>query len=338
MVTLFTKKRAALAVLLGGLFLLLSACGGDKEPPTALRPEQGSVELTATVDRAVVNPGDVITFTLKADYRPDISLELPEIADKFSDFRIVNSGISQPVRKGDRVVAERWYKLQADVAGSYVIEPIEVAYNLQHGKQRTAKTPKIFLEVESLLAKRGEAHDIRDIKPPVSVPPSYGVFLLVLAILAGTIALLLLSRKLFNRLRSRAQAKRFAPKPAHEEALEALERLLKKRLIEKGHTRLFCFEISEIFRRYMQARFGIPALDLTTDEILPRVEGNGIIGERLKPIVREFLSDTDFVKFAKYQPTRNEIKRIIENTKTFINTSKVAPAAEAASAAGGEAQ
>jgi hypothetical protein len=337
MATLFTRKRMAPAILLGGLLLLLSACGGDREPPAALRPERASVELSATVDRAVVNPGDVITFTLTADYRSDILLELPEIADKFSDFRIANSGVVQPARKGDRLVAERWYKLQADIAGSYVIEPIEVAYSLQHGKRRTAKTPKIFLEVESLLAKQGEAHDIRDIKPPVSVSPSYGAFLLVLAILAGTIALLLLSRKLFNRLRSRAEAKRFAPKPAHEEALEALDRLLKKRLVEKGHARLFCFEISEIFRRYMQARFGIPALDLTTDEILPRVEGNGIIGERLKPVVREFLTDTDFVKFAKYQPTRDEIEKIIENTRAFINISRAVPAAGAASAVGGEA-
>ncbi|UCD58962.1 MAG: hypothetical protein JSV16_07605, partial [Candidatus Hydrogenedentota bacterium] len=126
-------------------------------------------------------------------------------------------------------------------------------------------------------------------------------------------------------------------RPAHEEALESLERLLGKRLIERGREREFCFEISEIFRRYMQARFGIPALDLTTDEILPRVEKNGIVEENLRLVVREFLTGTDLVKFAKYRPTQEEIEEIIDHTRLFIDKTKISSANDLEPvAAGGE--
>ena len=255
-------------------------------------------------------------------------MELPEIADAVSDFRIVNSGVSQPVRRGERLSVERWYKLQADISGSYAIEPVEVAYRLPNGEQRVAKTPKIFVEVESLLEKEFEAKDIRDIKPPVPVSPAYRVFLLLSGLLAGAIALLLIGRKLFERLKRRREAKLTASRPAHEEALEALEELMRKNLLEKGLAREFCFAISEIFRRYMQARFRIPAIDLTTEEILPRVEGDGIVEEGLKPLVREFLINTDLVKFAQHRPTRDELEKIVEHTRAFIERTRPVPSVE----------
>lgn len=316
---------------------MLNACGTDKETEVFFQSERAPVELSAQVDRAVVNPGDIITFTLTADYQQDVSLELPEVADKFSDFRIVNSGISAPARRGERLVAERWYKLQADIAGSYVVEPIEITCRLPGGPQQTVQTPKIFLEVESLLAKQDEANDIRDIKPPVSVSPSYRVLLVILGILAATVLILLLIRKLVEKRAIKAETERLSATHAHEEALEAIDKLLREGLIEKGRAREFCFRISEIFRRYMQARFGIPAIDLTTDEILPRVEDNGIVGDNLKPVVRDFLLSTDLVKFAKYQPTRDEIRKIIENTRIFVETTKMTEdtGIESVSASGG---
>jgi hypothetical protein len=125
-------------------------------------------------------------------------------------------------------------------------------------------------------------------------------------------------------------------KPAHEEALEALERLLSRKLIEQGHIKRFCFEISLIFRQYLQSRFGIPAVDLTTEEIIPRVEDDGIVEQDLRQIVREFLRETDIVKFAEYEPSRVEIEEIVRNTRTFILRTRVEPISEAERAEGGE--
>ncbi|GAB4346242.1 MAG: hypothetical protein Kow0099_27290 [Candidatus Abyssubacteria bacterium] len=316
MATTPTKLLALLAIL--SVTLLAVACAADNTAGLP-EPERQPAEIRAHIDKGVVTPGDIITFTLTADYRNDVSLELPEIADILSDFRIVNSGVSGPIPQNDRLVAERWYKLQADMAGSYVIESIEVTYTQPDGSKHSIQTPRLFLEVKSLLAKEGQAADIRDIKPPLSVGPSYRAAAVTLAVIALALAVLLGLRRLLGRFKKQIREHRIAARPAHEEALEALERLLAKRLIERGRAREFCFELSEIFRRYLQARFGIPAVDLTTEEILPIIEKNGIVEDDLKTIVREFLTETDLVKFAKHRASQEQLRRHLEQTRVFID-------------------
>jgi len=323
----------------GVVCLLLATASCSVEPGAGGQPEESRppAAIRAKVDRAAANPGDVITFTLETDYVTGVELELPEFSDIFSDFRIVNSGLSQPVQKGDRLHEERWYKLQADLAGSYVIDPVEVAYTLPDGARETLKTPKLFVEIESLLAEGDEAGDIRDIKPSVEFPRPYWRILAVAAALVGAVLAAILGKKLFDRWRRRVRERRLAPRPSHEEALEALERLLAKGLVEKGLAREFCFEISEIFRRYMHASTDVPAIDMTTEEIIPRIEDNGIVREDLKPLVREFLASTDLVKFAKYRPTGREIDEIIEGARKFISETTPASTVETEAANGGDA-
>lgn len=307
--------KKILLLILGFAVFFLPACGAAKVSPHAERPP---AEITTTVDKATANPGDIITFTLSAEYDPAVKLELPEIADTFKDFRIVSSGSTPPSETHGRISQSRWYKLQADISGSYVLDPVEVAYQTPGGKRETLKTPKIFLEIESLL-KEGDAKDIRDIKPPVSPIPSYRTFLLIAAALLAAVGVFLLARWLYGRYRRRQLAAIFARKPAHEEALEALERLLKRRLAEQGRIREFCFEISGIVRRYMDARFGIPAIDLTTEEILQQAgERDGLIDGQVRPLLAEFLLETDLAKFAKHRLPANKIEKIVQHTITFI--------------------
>jgi hypothetical protein len=187
-----------------------------------------------------------------------------------------------------------------------------------------------------MIAKEGEAEDIRDIKPPLKISYLYRLVYIALAILGGCLLLILLIRLLAAWRKRRARPEKVKLRPAHEEALEALDMLLNKRLVEKGRVRKFCFEISMIFRRYLQARFSIPAIDLTTEEIIPRVEENGVFEEDLKSLIKEFLIETDVVKFARYKPTMEEIEKVLRHTRTFIERTKVGPAVESGDAKDGE--
>ena len=331
------SKKAALArALLFFLLLATAACSQEQDMPTSSEDNPAAAELRVKVDKAVAYPGDVITFTLETEYQPEIKIELPEISDRFSEFRLIGDGSARPKEKGGRILAERWYKLQADTAGSYIIDPIEATYTMPDGTQEALKTPKIFLEIVSLLEEEGAVNDIRDIKPPVDISNLYRVALVILAVLLAAILVILIGGRVFARWRRRAREQKLAPQPPHEEALEALQRLLGKGFIEKGRPKEFCFEISEILRRYIQARFDFPAIDLTTEEILPRVEDDGIVKDTLKPLVREFLTRTDLVKFAKHWPTRDELDKIIEDTRTFINETALVPTSETESTEGGE--
>ncbi len=308
----YLKRFAFIIVSL----MLASGCGTSER--RAARSEPPSVQITAGVDKAAANPGDIVTFTLAADYAPKIQVELPEITDRFSDFRLVNSGVLGPAEKNGRMHVERWYKLQANSPGSYVLEPVEVEYTLADGTKQAVKTPRIFLEVESLLEQHKDETDIRDIKPPLPVNRSYR-FLIPVLIGAVALILLFLVGKWLTKRYHRKQEMALMRKPPHEEALEALERLLMRQLIEQGRAREFCFEISGILRRYIEARFAVPAIDLTSEEVLVQVdERKGLIEPETRPILVEFLTETDLVKFAKYRPTTVEVEKIIQATTDFV--------------------
>jgi hypothetical protein len=52
-------------------------------------------------------------------------------------------------------------------------------------------------------------------------------------------------------------------------------------------------------------------------------ERDGLIDGETKPVLVEFLVETDLVKFAKRLPAQNEIEKLIQQTMAFIE--KTAP-------------
>jgi len=316
---------ACLFFILLLLSLKFTACGiGDRQLSVDI--ERGPVEIGAHVDKAVADPGDIITFTLSADCDDEMPIDLPEVSDRLVDFRIVSSGVTGPVRKGERVLTERWYKLQADVSGSYVIEPVEIALDLPTGERETFKTPKIFIEIQSLLERDEGTQDIRDIKPPVSVYPPVKTILSIAALAAGLVGAVLIGNRLIRNLRQRKTAVHLGRKQPHEIAMQALQELLMKRLVEQGRVQEFYFELSLIFRQYIQDRFLIPAVDFTTEEILHHIDKrDGLLNGELKPLMADFLTGADLVKFAKHEPPAEEVNKAVQQTIEFIG--KTAPLA-----------
>ena len=106
-------------------------------------------------------------------------------------------------------------------------------------------------------------------------------------------------------------------KSPDEIAIEALEALFDTNLIQKGMVKEYYIRISDILRRYIEAKFKVVALDKTTWELYQEM--------RLKRInrahsdkIRDFLEDCDLVKFAKYVPAQNEIDDIYNKAKEIV--------------------
>ena len=95
-----------------------------------------------------------------------------------------------------------------------------------------------------------------------------------------------------------------------------------ERLVEKGVVREHYFRLSDIIRRYIENRFSIPAVEQTTQELLPGIMRLAGMNDAAKSGMQEFLQHSDMVKFAKYLPGQEEIEsseqkvvRIIQETK-----------------------
>lgn len=189
-----------------------------------------------------------------------------------------------------------------------------------------APADEVVVTVESVLARAAGATDIRNIKPPEEPPVDWRPYYLAGAALAALAALALLASRLRRRA---ARAHPVPPPPPHEIALEELERLRARRLIEEGAFKEYYSRLSAIVRAYVERRFGLRSPEMTTEEFLLTSARSGRLDHAHRALLGEFLTESDLVKFARHLPTIEASARAWASARRFVE--------ETASSAGGTA-
>ncbi|MBE9481570.1 MAG: hypothetical protein IMY69_07740, partial [Bacteroidetes bacterium] len=115
---------------------------------------------------------------------------------------------------------------------------------------------------------------------------------------------------------------RLKPKPKippHVIALDALEKLRINKLWQSGKIKEYHTEITDIIRVYIHERFGIDAMEMTTDEILASFnKKNDEVDDGLKNKLKQTLMLADLVKFAKEKPLPLENDKSLNNSIDFV--------------------
>jgi len=242
------------------VLVCLASCADGKKQAGQGRQDFPPVEITAQTDRTTATIAETITFTLSALYGRGSSVQLPEVGTQIAGLRIVDFGEDGPREIDNRLEYKKWYKLQADIVGSYIIPSMTASYTVpDNSTRRELKTPQIFIQVKSTLTnEKGEtATDILDIKPQQEVARDLRPWIIggsAAAVLAAALAGLLWY------LRRRKKQQLEVRKAAHEIAFEELAKLKQQQLVERGIVREHYFRLSDIFRRYIENRFSIPAV------------------------------------------------------------------------------
>ena len=103
-----------------------------------------------------------------------------------------------------------------------------------------------------------------------------------------------------------------------EKALQQLTQLRQKQLWKNGQMKEHYAEISLILREYLEARFGIAALESTTDEIQKMLAATDF-PPTMRPDLKEFLLKTDMVKYAQSQPPEPEQDEMLEKARGLVS-------------------
>ena len=142
------------------------------------------------------------------------------------------------------------------------------------------------------------------------------------AILA--IVVLVVAYILYRYIRYRRQNRDFFGKPIvqdppHIIALRELDKLRGEKLWQNGKEKLYYTGITDTLREYIEARFGVNAMEQTSSEIMGELKGKEI-EERCYRELDELFKTADLVKFAKYSPQVHENEEAIPVAVRFVNS------------------
>ena len=77
-----------------------------------------------------------------------------------------------------------------------------------------------------------------------------------------------------------------------------------------------------IVRRYLEARYGLHAPELTTQELLIKARNLVILSVEHQIFLKEFLERCDAIKFAKAQSNLEEANNEIRQVRTFLEQTR----------------
>jgi len=168
--------------------------------------------------------------------------------------------------------------------------------------------------------------DIHGIRGPVNYPASWPGWLTAV-ILGGLVAGLAVFVR--RTISGSGRQKQEAPaQPCWETALRAMDQLAAKGYIQTGRVRIFYSELSDILRRYIEARFQIAAPEMTTEEFLESLRLSTKLERAHHRLLEEFLAASDMVKFARAQVDAAQMQSGFDEVKDFIRTTKMVSVTE----------
>lgn len=144
----------------------------------------------------------------------------------------------------------------------------------------------------------------------------------VFIIIVAAIILFLWGMKRFKKEGTITFVPKRIPTP-WEVAMESLANLKEKKLWEQGREKEYFTDLTDILRIYLEKRFGINAVEMTTRQILNCLYESDVKDKR--DYIRQILNVADFVKFAKVRPLPADNIEAYENALKFVEETKPAP-------------
>jgi len=285
--------------------------------------ERGPLTVHVRADKAKMTIAETVLLELEAAVEPGYEVRMPKVDKVLESFGIVDwDNLGDKLDPNNRVVSTYQYRLEPFLSGTYPIPEFTFEFydaNSLEDKKYELTTEPIDIEVTSLLGEQRAELKIDDIEDVLDMPkPASFAWVWVLGVVAVTTAAglwLYLKRKRVKEL-----VRIF--KPAHEIAYEKLRAMVKEDLVGAGKIKEFYERISDILRHYIEHRFSLRAPERTTEEFLAELANTEVLPAAEKQRLGEFLQHCDLVKFAKHNPTTQQIQETFDLVKDFIEKTK----------------
>jgi LPXTG-motif cell wall-anchored protein len=206
--------------------------------------------------------------------------------------------------------------------GSYPIPSLPLVFTFENTTDTIYSANLRFTVLSPEIINQAE---IRDIKPPKNLPFKLIEILPETSIiLGGLILLILLILYFFRKRRKKRQIEEVEKElPPHVVAFRELDRLKSEKLWQNGKTKEYYSQLSDIFRKYLEKRFEIPALENVSSGTLETFRKRMPQEDMLYSMMESILLTSDMVKFAKADPLPSDNQGNMDNAYLFVGQTKV---------------
>lgn len=278
------------------------------------------VEVKTEFDTNQIRIGEPFHLDINVHQPEEVRVEFPDIADTLVDkVEVIRSYPADTVAANGDLEIHKRYRLTSFDSGLYVVPPMKFHFHTGIWTDSLESNPLLLLVHTVPIDST-----IFDVKSPLHMPVG---FLEVFPFVLGGIIFLAAAGFLAWYLRRRKMNKPVfgTPKPedpAHIIAFRELRDLKDEKLWQNSEFKKYYTRLTEIIRHYMERRYGIPAMEMTSYEILDSWNRSGEDRQDLSAKLQLLLNLADLVKFAKQKPHASENEENMERAFEFIEKTK----------------
>ena len=285
------------------------------------RVEAGETFLEPLQKRDSVLVADQLRYgVVLKDVKENTSLALPEFKpEKDSPLEIVSSWQLDSTRVSRKKEVPARYDIKASIVlaafwgGTYELPDIPVLVNGDTLVFHAAEP----LEVTELPVDM-ETFQPNDIKPQVKFPYTFKeIFPWVLGVLLLAALIYLLVRWILSR--RKAVIEKENAEPAHIRALRKLDAYRSDKFWAPEKQKTFYSGVTDALRKYIAARYGVGAMEMTTAEIFDGLKGTDVPADLYEEML-DLFQRADFVKFAKFTASDEENAKVLPGAVRFVTT------------------
>lgn len=289
------------------------------------------IKTKAELDSAVILIGDQVKLNVEIQFPDDVEIFFPVPSDSLGEHVeiIERSTVDSIIIDENTLKMLQEFTVTSFDTGHHTIAPFKFSFKVGDMSD-TIKTNPTTLHVFTLPKLDSLMNAMQgpiDIKEPYEAPVTFKeVAPWIFGILLGA-GLIFLIIYAINRRKNNKPIFSFQQKPkepAHVIALRELDQIKEQKLWQQGKVKEYYSEVTDAIREYIENRYGITAMELTTDEIIRKInEHKGLLDEKLYEYLKQMLSSADLVKFAKFTPPPEENELLLVNAYFLVNQTKI---------------
>ncbi len=280
------------------------------------------LSVETAIDTNIITIGDQIGLNYTLEKKKDLITKLPSFADTLTKgVEIIGEPvIDSSLSKDDLRRININLTITSFDTGLYYLPPRQIIFD-DAGFSDTLLSRATYLMVKGVPIDT--TYTIRDIKGIEKMPLTLGEILIYSGILILIIGAVVLIYYYFKRRKQEKPL--FKPlkpeEPAYITALRELDKIKAQKLWQQNQVKEYYTRITYIIRWYIEKRFSIIALELTSDEILDYIKRSGIDDINYTNL-ESLLNLADLVKFAKGEPNPEQNIVHLDNAYDFIKKTK----------------